>query len=100
MQPALPEPTKQPQLDIEGILNLSVNKDNLQKLQGSFILYDEIDSKPSSVKQVLSTIHECVASASQKVYIGDLKTYDDEILVIRADLFLEFLKQEIEKLDE
>ncbi len=63
-------------------------------------LLKSFEEKASPVKQVLTTILNCAKDATQTIYSLDIDSFEDDILIIRADLFLEFLKQEIEKLDE
>ena len=63
-------------------------------------LLKDIETKTSPVKQVLSTIFNCAKDATQTIYSLDIDSFEDDMLVIRADIFLELLQQEIEKLDE
>lgn len=79
--------------------------DNLIRTSGTYKMVDgkaviSKDVTTSPVKQVLSTILRCAKDSTQTIYSLDIDSFEDDMLVIRADLFLEFLQQEIEKLDE
>jgi hypothetical protein len=107
-KPVLQEPTKQQQVErlqqpeLDKVLKL--RPPIIETDSGLIFMtnedYAEIDSKPSPVKQVLSTILNCAKDASQTIYSLDIDSFEDDMLVIRADIFLELLQQEIEKLDE
>lgn len=56
-------------------------------------------TEPLSIKkEILTTILKCASDSTQTIYSLDIDSFEDDMLIIRADLFLEFLKQEIEKL--
>ena len=85
-KPALPEQTKQEQTQpIERIRQPT----------------EEVKPTPAIIdtkKSILSTILKCAKDSTQTIYSLDIDTFEDDMLIIRADLFIEFLQQEIEKL--
>ena len=86
LQPASQEQTKQPKPVLDKILFPSIESTK--------------ELKQFGIKQVLTTILGCAKDATQTIYSLDIDSFEDDMLVIRADIFLELLQQEIEKLDE